>query len=77
MPGLAGAALAESKVIAPEEREPWIPGALFARLALFPGRMGRGLLRLVPAVVPLVVRQGLRDFFGGKRALASKMQYIV
>jgi hypothetical protein len=68
--------LTESKVTAPEERRPWIPGALFARLALFAGRMGRSLFRLVSAMVPFVVRQGLRDFFGGKLALASEVQNI-
>jgi hypothetical protein len=68
--------LAESKVIAQEERGPWIPGDLFSLLALFSGSMGRGLFRLVTAMVPFVVCQGLRDFFGGKLALASKVQYI-
>jgi len=52
--------------------------ALFAGLALLAAaRLGCGLLRLVPAMVPLVVRYGFRNRFGGKRALAAKMQNIV
>jgi hypothetical protein len=31
---------------------------------------------LVSAVVPLVVRHGLGDFFRGKLALAAEMQHI-
>jgi hypothetical protein len=62
----------------PEERPHRLPGALFARLALLAGScFGRSLLRLVPAMVPFVVRHGLSDFLGGKMALAAKMQNIV
>jgi hypothetical protein len=39
--------------------------------------MGCGLLRLIATVMLFVVRDGLCDFFRGKFALASKMQYIV
>jgi len=62
----AGAAPNESRVIVPAEPRPQIPNALFTALALLAAaRLGRCLRRLVSAVVPIVVRHGLRDLFRG------------
>jgi len=51
--------------------------ALFAGFSLLAGRMGLGLLRLIPAVTPFVVRQRLFYILRGEMALASKMQNII
>ena len=48
--------------------------ALSALLAL--RILGGRLLRLIPAMVPVVVRYCLRDIFIGKLSGAAKMQHI-
>jgi hypothetical protein len=55
--------------------------ALFAWLAsgrlVSAGGLGCGLLWLIPAMVAIVVRDGLGDFFRGKMAWTAKMQNII